>query len=178
TLAAARGARSSHHIGWAHTSFTQVLPASELAFALWLEARRLSALKHLDDVPEQPASEGRDGLLLLEPRHGALSMLERRVLGRPSIDLTAWQRLSRHFFSPEHAVLTVTGDFDLDQATRLVREYFGRGIAPDARSPAPHAPLPAPARRLTLSESFAGSRALALGYAAPALAHVDHAALV
>src|SRR5690606_39183288 len=43
---------------------------------------------------------------------------------------------------------------------------------------APHAPLPAPARRLTLSESFAGSRALALGYAAPALAHVDHAALV
>ena len=120
-LVRARGAVPYRSAGWEHSTFTQVLPTDELPFALWLEGRRLRRWAHAsaagvvtEFVPSFP---------FVEPERRALFALEQRAWA-PGVELGP-NRLYSCCFTPAGAVLTVTGDFDSDEARRLLAEHVG-----------------------------------------------------
>ena len=144
-LWAARGARESEQLGLDYSCFTSVLPASELAFGLWLEAQRLRSLRKVPEGAEAIARKRREAWQWLHPR--AAAGLQLQLLARSKAPLASASvrsgsnenlavTLNEHYFSADEAVLTLVGDFDPDQASRWIREYFDFDEPqPDTRQP-------------------------------------------
>ena len=127
------------------TNYYETLPSNQLAIGLWLEAdrmgRMLPALTQLKldtqrdvvknerrwSVDNQPYGSWWERLPALcfpdgHPFHHSL-MGSMEHLSDASLDDVA--DFFRTYYVPDNAVLTVAGDFEHDEAVRLIAEYFG-----------------------------------------------------
>ena len=146
------------------TNYFETLPAHQLALGLWLEADRMGALlpamtqEKLDTqrdvvknerrwtVDNQPYGTWWERLPALcfpeeHPFHHSLigSMED---LSAASLEDVA--EFFRTYYTPDNAVLTIAGDFEREEAERLVREYFGPIARGNGRPPL--APMELPPR--------------------------------
>jgi zinc protease len=138
------------------TNYYETVPSNQLALALWLEADRMGRLlpamtqQKLDtqrdvvknerrwSVDNQPYGTWWEKLPALtfpdtHPYHHSL-IGSMEHLSEASLDDVA--EFFATWYTPDNAVLTIAGDFDMLEARRLVHEYFGpipRNAAPPAR---------------------------------------------
>jgi predicted Zn-dependent peptidase len=81
-------------------------------------------------------------------------------------------------YAPRNAVLTITGDFDRDEAVRLAREYFGSiDKQGTPRAVLPPAPQKVEARRDEVRDSNAKTPGFFFGYLIPPMRTPEHYAL-
>ncbi len=181
-LVRARGATSYQSAGWDHSTFTEVLPPDELPFALWLEGQRLRPLSALPAATDAFASEAERAFAWLRAERRASFELEHLAWPAPAAEASGVNLLNQVWFEPRRAVLTVSGDFDGDEALRLLDEYVSDGISA-ARPATPETTtgevlpgaertraLPADALDTTLSIGFVVAGAADAGHAAVTLA--------
>ena len=144
------------------TNYFETVPSNQLALALWLEADRMGALlpamtqKKLDtqrdvvknerrwSVDNQPYGTWWEKLPELtfpewHPFHHSLIGSMEHLSAASLEDV---EQFFRTFYTPDNAVLTVAGDFDSDEARRLIDEYFapiprGKGKPPLERMDLP-----------------------------------------
>src|SRR5688500_7290264 len=151
------------------TNYFETVPSNQLALALWLEADRMGRL--LPAMTQQKLDTQRD-VVKNERRWSvdnqpygtwweklpALAFPEDHPFHHSLIgsmeDLTAASledvaQFFATYYTPDNAVLSIAGDFDPDDARRLVQEYYGP-IARGAGRP----PLPA----MDLPPTFGGGR--------------------
>jgi zinc protease len=168
------------------TSYFEVLPSNELALGLWLEADRMRSL----DVGQESFESQRK---VVEEEHrsrvsstayvpSALRLEELVFQGywpyeHPAIgamaDLDAaqldWVKdfHARHY-GPNNAVLSIAGDFDEADATKLVHTYFDEipkiQVTPFTDSAVPEQTSQ---RTAVLKDEHAGSPAVLYGWGAP-----------
>jgi zinc protease len=127
------------------TNYFETVPSNQLALALWLEADRMGALlpamtqKKLDtqrdvvknerrwSVDNQPYGTCWEKLQELSYpeshpfHHSLIGSMEH--LSEASLDDVA--EFFRTYYTPDNAVLSIAGDFEIDEAKKLVRKYFG-----------------------------------------------------
>jgi predicted Zn-dependent peptidase len=127
------------------TNYYETLPSHQLALALWLEADRMGRLlpamtqEKLDtqrsvvknerrwSVDNQPYGTWWEKLPELafpesHPFHHSL------IGSFEDLDAASLADISEFFamyYTPDNAVLSVAGDFDAEEARRLIRDYFG-----------------------------------------------------
>jgi zinc protease len=144
------------------TNYFETLPAHQLELALWLEADRMGTLltalsqENLDNQREVVKNERRWSYdnrpygswseklqaHLFPPDHpyhhptiGYMEDLERATLD----DVRAFFET---YYRPDNAVLTVVGDFEVEEAWGWIRQYFGPIPAGGPRPPLPDLSLP------------------------------------
>jgi predicted Zn-dependent peptidase len=179
------------------TNYFEMMPQSELALALWLEADRMKSLDvsksnfenqravvkeeyrmRVENAAYVPAS-----IRLEELVYQGYWPYEHSTIGSMQ-DLDAaqleWvQAFHAAYYAPNNAVLSIAGDFDPNEAMTLVRKYFG-----DAK-PQPNVPkfevgsLPPQTspREDVVEDAHAKLPAVLFGWAIPASREPDHYAL-
>lgn len=178
------------------TNYYEMLPSSELALALWLEADRMKSLdvsrKNFDNQRAVVKEEYRmrvdnaayvpAAIRLQELVYQGYWPYEHAAIGTMrDLDAAelAWVRaFHAAHYGPDNAVLAIAGDFDEAEATALVRRYFGSAKAvsrPKVELP----PLPAQTqpRAAVVEDPHAKLAALFMGWAIPASHEPDHYAL-
>src|SRR4051812_12030184 len=178
------------------TNYFEMLPSSELALGLWLEADRMKSLdisqKNFENQRSVVKEEYRMRVENAAYVPASLRLEELTFQGywpyeHPSIgtmrDLDAaqldWVR-SFHdaYYAPNNAVLSIAGDFDEEEAMTLVRRYFG-DARPHPNVP-PYAPPPLPEsspHHAVVEDSHARLAALMEGFVIPPSDQPDHYAL-
>jgi predicted Zn-dependent peptidase len=178
------------------TNYFEVLPASELALALWLEADRMRSLQvSAENFENQRAVVKEEYRMRYENaayaravlRLGELVFVNYPPYANPTIGKMAdldgakleWAQefYARHYV-PNNAVLSIVGGFEPDEALALAERYFGsipkRAIAPFTTPAA----LPASvAAREQLSDSNAKTHGLLYGWVVPPARTPEHYAL-
>jgi zinc protease len=155
------------------TVYWETAPAQYLPLMLWLEADRMATLR-VDEATFQ-----RERLVVKEERrmkvenqpYGRLSELiygqaftvhpyKHPIIGSME-DLEAAsiedvRAFFRTYYVPTNATLTVVGDFDPDQAMRMVEQYFGRIPRPQNAVPRdiPVEPPMTKEKRVTLEQPW------------------------
>ncbi len=144
------------------TNYFETVPSNQLALALWLEADRMGRLlpamtqQKLDtqrdvvknerrwSVDNQPYGTWWEKLpaLAFPPEHPFHHSLigSMEDLSEASLDDVA--QFFATYYTPDNAVLSIAGDFDPDEARRLVEEYFGSIPRGTNRPPLPPMDLP------------------------------------
>lgn len=134
------------------TNYYEVLPSNQLELALWLESDRMlkftvteEALAtqrevvkeekrwRVDNRPYGDTSEKLQGLIFpVGQYHWPVigSMEDLNAAGMADV-----RRFYETYYTPDNAVLVVSGDIDDGDAERLVRKYFAD--IPSAKNPAP-----------------------------------------
>ena len=125
------------------TNYFETLPSNELALGLWLEADRMRSLavtqenfenqrqtvmeerrQRIDNQPYIPSM-----LRINELAYGDYWPYAHSTIGdmQDLIDapLEAVQKFFDTYYAPNNAVLSISGDFDPQEALALVNEYFG-----------------------------------------------------
>ena len=143
TLISERGGSLNGTTSADRTNYFEVLPSSELELTMWLEADRMRALAvTAENFENQRAVVKEEYRMRYENapymtgliRLGELVFAEYGPYKRPTIgsmaDLDAakleWVKaFYDSHYAPKNAVLTLSGDFDRDQAVKLARQYFG-----------------------------------------------------
>jgi zinc protease len=144
------------------TNYFETVPSNQLALALWLEADRMGRLlpamtqQKLDtqrdvvknerrwSVDNQPYGTWWEKLpaLAFPPdhpfHHSLIGSME--DLSEASLDDVA--QFFATYYTPDHAVLSIAGDFDPSEARRLVDELFGWIPRGTNRPPLPPMDLP------------------------------------
>jgi zinc protease len=155
------------------TVYWETAPAQYLPLMLWLEADRMATLRVEEDTFQ------RERLVVKEERrmkvenqpYGRLSELiynqaftvhpyKHPIIGSME-DLEAAsiedvRAFFRTYYVPTNATLTIVGDFDPDQATRMVEQYFGRIPRPKDAVPRdiPVEPPMTKEKRVTLEQPW------------------------
>jgi zinc protease len=155
------------------TVYWETAPAQYLPLMLWLEADRMATLRVDEDTFQ------RERLVVKEERrmkvenqpYGRLSELiynqaftvhpyKHPIIGSME-DLEAAsiedvRAFFRTYYVPTNATLTIVGDFDPDQATRMVEQYFGRIPRPKDAVPRdiPVEPPMTKEKRVTLEQPW------------------------
>ena len=144
------------------TNYFETVPSNELALALWLEADRMGELlpamtqEKLDTQRDVVKNERRWAVdnqpygTMLEKlqelvfpashpfQHSLIGSME--DLSAASLDDVA--QFFATYYTPDNAVLSIAGDFDPQEARRLVAEYFGPIPAGAGKPPLPPMSLP------------------------------------
>ena len=144
------------------TNYFETVPSNELALALWLEADRMGELlpamtqEKLDNQRDVVKNERRWAVdnqpygtmlekmqeLAFPPsypfRHSLIGSME--DLSAASLDDIA--QFFTTYYTPDNAVLSITGDFDSEEARRLVTDYFGPIPKGKGKPPLPPMNLP------------------------------------
>ena len=179
------------------TNYFDLVPASEIPLALWLEADRMKSLDvsaaNLDNQRQVVQEEYRMRILnaAYVPASFRLDELvfqgywpyEHHVVGTME-DLNAalldWVRkFHGTFYAPNEAVLAVAGDFDPDLALDRIKSYFGDAQAASAPPKLEPGPLPeqtAP-REAVVEDAHARFPAVFYGWPVPPRRSPDHYAL-
>ncbi|MEN9580268.1 MAG: hypothetical protein RJA70_3277, partial [Pseudomonadota bacterium] len=141
---AARGGRSNATTSKDRTTFFEVLPAGELELALWLEADRMDDLAvNRENFENQRAIATEEyrtkysgsvyapGYVRLQQlvfqgywpyEHPTIGLLQDLDAARYS-----WVRpFHEVYYAPNNAVLSVSGNFDIERASALIDKHFGR----------------------------------------------------
>jgi zinc protease len=178
------------------TNYYEVVPSNHLERLLWAEADRLASL----DVNAANFATERDVVIgeyeqriLAEP-YGMLDELVNReayavhpyrrgVIGSPA-ELNAASLedvMSFHatYYRPDNAILVVSGDFEVDEASRWIDAYFGALPTPGSPIPRVRAVEPEQTAERTLEYRAANVPLAAAeeAYHVPAAAHPDAPAL-
>ncbi len=178
------------------TNYFETLPSNELALGLWLEADRMRSLaitqenfenqrmtvmeerrQRIDNQPYIPSM-----LRINELAYGEYWPYAHSTIGdmQDLIDapLEAVQQFFTTFYAPNNAVLSISGDFNPEEAMRLVEKYFGE--IPAHETPAFSEPAP-PAqnaeRRETMYDANATLPAFHVAYHIPPSRTPDHYAI-
>lgn len=137
------------------TNYYETLPSHQLALALWLEADRMGRMlpamtqAKLDtqrdvvknerrwSVDNQPYGTWWEKLpaLTFPPSHPFHHSLIGSMEHLSDASLEDVADFFRTYYTPDNAVLTIAGDFDREDALRLVHSYFGEFPAGSARPP-------------------------------------------
>ncbi len=179
------------------TNYFEMMPRSELPLALWLEADRMKSLdvsqKNFENQRAVVKEEYRMRVENASYVPAALRLEELVFQGywpyeHPSIgsmgDLDAaqieWVRAFHDaYYGPNNAILSIAGDFDPDEATALVKRFFGSAKR-IARVPE-YDPGPMPAqtapRDAIVEDAHAALPALMYGWPIPPTSDADHYAL-
>jgi zinc protease len=196
TLISERGGSLNGTTSADRTNYFEVLPSSELRLALWLEADRMRALAvNAENFENQRAVVKEEYRMRYENspymtgmmRLGELVFAEFPPYTRPTIgsmaDLDAakleWVKtFYDSHYAPRNAVLTITGDFDKDEAVKLAREYFGDIDKPvAARAPFPAMPEKVTARKDLVKDANAKTPGFYFGWLIPKSRTPEHYAL-
>lgn len=178
------------------TNYFETLPANELALGLWLEADRMRSLavtqenfenqrttvmeerrQRIDNQPYVPSM-----LRINELAYGDYWPYAHSTIGdmQDLIDapLEAVQDFFDTYYAPNNAVLSIAGDFEPEEALKLVDKYFGN-IEPRETSAFVSPPLePQTAERVeTMYDPNATLPAFHLAYHIPPSRTPDHYAL-
>jgi predicted Zn-dependent peptidase len=177
------------------TLYWEILPANQLALALWLEADRMRALAVISETFENQRSAVKEERLMRidnQPYGAAFLTVDtlaydfkpysHTVIGK-MVDLDAAevedaQRFFEKFYSPNNAVLVVVGDIDRKKTKKMIEMYFGeipRGpdIPPISGVEPPHTAE----RRMTIEDKNANVPAVFINYMIPPRNHGDGPAL-
>jgi zinc protease len=196
-LVAAHGGQLDGATTADHTSYYQLLPSSELALGLWLEADRMKSLDisqtNFDSERSIVKEEYRKRIENAAYAPALLRLAELVFQGywpyaHPGIgtmrDLDAaqleWVRTFHDaYYAPNNAVVSIAGDFDEAEGLALVKRYFG-----DARAQpsVPHyQPPPVPEqttpRTSIVEDAHARLPAVFSGWLIPESHEPDHYAL-
>ena len=179
------------------TNYFEMLPSSELALGLWLEADRMKSLdisqKNFENQRAVVKEEYRMRVENAAYVPASLRLEELVFQGywpyeHPSIgtmrDLDAaqldWVRAFHDaYYAPNNAVLSIAGDFDETEALALVKRYFG-DARPQPTSRATSRRRCRSSRRRAAPSSRTrtrGSRRCSAGWVIPASDKPDHYAL-
>jgi len=144
------------------TNYFETVPSNELALALWLEADRMGELlpamtqEKLDTQRDVVKNERRWAVdnqpygTMLEKmqelvfpvshpfQHSLIGSME--DLSAASLDDIA--EFFATYYTPDNAVLSIAGDFDLEEARKLVTDYFGPIPTGKGKPPLPPMNLP------------------------------------
>ncbi|MEM8608043.1 MAG: pitrilysin family protein [Myxococcota bacterium] len=125
------------------TNYFETLPANELALGLWLESDRMRSLAITQDNFEnqrQTVMEERRQRIDNQPYIPSMLRINELAYGdywpyahstigdmQDLVDapLSAVQEFFETYYAPNNAVLSISGDFDPDEALALVKKYFG-----------------------------------------------------
>ena len=168
------------------TNYFQIIPSHTVETILWAEADRMRGL----NITQENLTN-QQGVVKNEVK---VNVLNQPYGGFPWLDLpqaanTNWfnahnfygdladldaatlkdvQQFFETYYSPNNAVLVVSGDIDPAQTLGWVRQYFG-GIKPSTLPPLPDIsePRQEKAKRTTREDPLANRPALALGYHHP-----------
>jgi zinc protease len=191
SIVASIGGQANAYTNEDTTVFWQTLPAQYLPLVLWMEADRMASLR-IDEktfVAEREVVKEERRMRIENPPYGLLNELisfhaydvhpyKHPVIGSMT-DLNAATIADvRDFYStyyvPENATLMIVGDFDVDTATGLVNQYFGR--VPKAAKPVPRdipqEPQHTKERRVTLEQPWP-LPAVIVAYQVPYNGHPD-----
>ncbi len=164
------------------TNYFASIPSNQLELILWLESDRMKSLKITKENFEnqratvkeekkqsydnQPYSEGRAKLyeLVFESfpyRHTVIGSM--KDLDAATVEDA--QEFFDRYYAPNNAVLAIVGDFNSQEAKKLIEKYFG---SIPARVPPPPVIINEPERerekRITLIDKYANIPALFIGY--------------
>jgi predicted Zn-dependent peptidase len=168
------------------TNYFELLPSNKLETALWAEADRMKGLAITDENLKNQqgvvSNEVKTAVLnepyggfpwLWMPQYansnwynahnfyGELKDIEAATL--PDV-----QAFFKTYYAPNNAALAIVGDFDPEQAKRMVAKYFG-GIAPAKLPPTPDLTEPRQEKEkiATRKDPLANRPALAFSYHMP-----------
>lgn len=197
-LISARGGTLNGTTSTDRTNYFESLPSNELALGLWLEADRM---RWLDVTPENFENQRRVVQEEYRMRVGNAAYMEGLMKLRELTFQNYWpyghdaigsmtdldnakfewvKAFHASYYAPNNAVLTVAGDFDPDEAVRLVRLYFG-SIPAQPNIPPYTAPATVPAqtseRSATVTDANAKTPGLFYAWAIPPTRTKPHYAL-
>jgi zinc protease len=178
------------------TNYYEVVPSNHLERLLWAEADRLASLdvNAANFATERDVVIGEyDQRILAEP-YGMLDELVNReayavhpyrrgVIGSPdelsAASLDDVVAFHATYYRPDNAILVVSGDFDVDEASRWVDAYFGAIPTPAPAIPRVAAVEPEQTAERTFEYRAANVPLAAAeeAYHIPAASHPDAAAL-
>lgn len=188
-----RGGSANGTTSGDRTNYFETLPANELALGLWLEADRMRSLavtqenfenqrltvmeerrQRIDNQPYIPSM-----LRINELAYGDYWPYAHSTIGdmQDLIDapLEAVQEFFDTYYAPNNAVLSISGDFNTEEALRLVEKHFGD--IPARKTP-PYIPPPPPEqteeRTETMYDPNATLPAFHLAYHIPPSRTPDH----
>jgi zinc protease len=173
SIIASFGGRSNAYTTEDETVFWQTVPAHYLPVVLWMEADRMATLR-IDDAAfrrEREVVKEERRMRIENQPYGRLSEIvfdsaftvhpyKHPTIGSMA-DLEAAsvqdvRDFHNTYYVPENATVTIVGDFDMEQAQQLVRQYFAR--IPKASRPVPRDIPKEPAqtreRRVRVEESW------------------------
>ncbi len=125
------------------TNYFETLPSNELALGLWLEADRMRSLavtaENFENQRQVVMEEWRQSygnqpyalsfLRINELAYGDYWPYAHSTIGEmadlENAPLSAVQEFFDSYYAPNNAVLSISGDFDPDEAMALVRRHFG-----------------------------------------------------
>jgi zinc protease len=178
------------------TNYFETLPSNELALGLWLEADRMRSLaitqenfenqrttvmeerrQRIDNQPYIPSM-----LRINELAYGDYWPYAHSTIGdmQDLVDapLAAVQEFFNAYYTPNNAVLSISGDFKVDEAMQLVEKYFGgipARVTPAYSEPAP--PQQDSERVETMYDANATLPAFHVAYHIPPSRSPDHYAV-
>jgi predicted Zn-dependent peptidase len=169
------------------TNYFQIIPSHTVETILWAEADRMRGLNITQEnlTNQQGVVKNEVKVNVLNAPYGGFPWLD-----LPQIANTNWynahnfygdlehldaatlgdvKQFFETYYSPNNAVLVVTGDIDPSQTLGMVKKYFA-GI-PSSKLPAPldiSEPRQEKEKRVNKQDALANRPALAVGYHAPA----------
>ena len=196
-LITARGGTLNGTTSVDRTNYFEMLPSSELALSLFLEADRMKSLAVTPvNVENQRAVVQEEYRMRVSNQAYAEGFVKLRALtfegffpyehdtigSMADLDAAKFDYVSdfhARYYGPDNAVLTVAGDFDPDEAMRLIREDFGGA---QRRKEAPvYSPPPLPEqkteRTAELTDTNAKTPGVLQAWAIPASRTPEHYAL-
>ena len=167
------------------TAYFETMPSNQLPLALWLESDRMRSLAvtkdNLDNQRKAVQEEKRmrydnqpyiNGLLRINEMifknfanaHSTIGSME----DLDAASVADVQEFFRIYYAPNNAVLTISGDFDPQEARQLVEKYFGT-IPRQTDPPAPDVAEPpdVATKQDTYNDKFAQLPAFILGWKVP-----------
>ncbi len=144
------------------TNYYETVPSNQLELALWLEANRMGYLlpamtqQKLDtqrdvvqnerrwSVDNQPYGSWWERLpaLCFPPAHPFHHSLIGSMADLDAASLEDIEQFFATYYTPDNAVLSIAGDFDRDEARRLVERHFGPIPRGKGKPPLPDMTLP------------------------------------
>ncbi len=178
------------------TNYFETLPSNELALGLWLEADRLRSLAiTADNFENQRATVMEERRQRIDNQPYVPSMLRVNELAYGdywpyahstigdmedlvNAPLSAVQEFFTTYYAPNNAVLSLAGDFDVDEAMALVNQYFGQIPRREVPAYSPPAFTPQAGERIdSMSDCNINLPAFHLAYHIPPMREADHYAL-
>ncbi len=168
------------------TNYFETLPSNYLPLAFWLESDRMRSLKvtqeNLDNQRNAVQEEKRlrydnqpyvnaflrmNELIFTNPANAHSTIGSMEDLDAATIDDV--QEFFRVYYAPNNAVMTVVGDFEINQARELIEKYFG-SIPPQSLPPQVDVSEgdDVAIRQETFNDPLAPAPAFVLGWKVPA----------
>jgi predicted Zn-dependent peptidase len=197
TLITARGGTLNGTTSTDRTNYFETLPASELPLSLWLEADRMKSLAVTEpNVENQRAVVQEEYRMRVSNQVYSGGFIKLRSLvfqnyfpyehdtigSMQDLDQAKFEWIATFhdaYYAPDNAVLTVAGDFDPDEAMRLIHEDFDDAVrrkSVPAYVPPALAEQTAP-RHADVTDTNANTPALYQGWAIPPSRTPEHYAL-